>query len=84
MEICSEGKMKKTYPLFTKKQNDKINMFKYIFEYLLNHSVQCSDKTCLCYASTWNDALADMKNITDEYNNLIDEIFRRDEKRYGG
>ena len=46
-------------------------IFEYIGRHLFNHAFQCEDVWCVCHASTFIDAICDLR---DEYPKFIEEV----------
>jgi hypothetical protein len=53
--------------------------YRYITEIMLNHAVLCDDKDCVCYASSFNDAIVEMAKVGDKnMKDLVREILDRE------
>lgn len=69
--------MKKLIDLTTN-QRKKYIFYRAFFSNLLDHAVQCRDRTCWCYGSVFNDTLADFRDIADDNEKrIIKEVFDR-------
>ncbi len=54
------------------------DIFAYIGNHLFEHAFTCDDKDCLCRASIFNDALADLKEVDKQFISEVEEIWNRD------
>ncbi len=55
------------------KHDSKIKKIKVdFFEYMVDHTIQCSDKWCICKASTFQDTMREIFDLTRDDNEIRD------------
>jgi len=73
--------LKPKYGRVTRKptKGEKVTkIFRYLGSYLYEHAFTCETQSCICRASTFNDALGELVEADKEYKIPVKEIWNRD------
>lgn len=62
----------------TPHQIELFRSYRYITHWLINHAVQCTNRQCVCRASTFEDELPHLEKIDIEYASTIREVLDKE------